>query len=71
MDIKELKKIIEKEKGKIIIVEDGKPVIVAMSFEEYMGKKVEEKDEKIIPFPESGNHLHEEEEELKIEDIPF
>jgi PHD/YefM family antitoxin component YafN of YafNO toxin-antitoxin module len=71
MDIKELKEIIEKEKGKIIIVENGKPVIIAMSFEEYMSKKEEESEEKIIPFKKEESELPGGEEELKIEDLPF
>jgi PHD/YefM family antitoxin component YafN of YafNO toxin-antitoxin module len=71
MDIKELKEIIEKEKGKVIIVEDGKPVIIAMSFEDYMDKKEEKKEEKIVPFSDQEDHFSEGEEELKVEDLPF
>lgn len=71
MDIKELKEIIEKEKGKVVIVEDGKPVMVVMKFEDYMNKKENNKAEEIVPFSEEENHSSGEEEELKIEDLPF
>ena len=38
MDFQELKDIIPKDDGKIIIVEDGKPQLVVMSFDEYRAK---------------------------------
>ena len=33
MDLEMIKKIIEKEKGKVIIVENGKPILVISSFD--------------------------------------
>ena len=35
MDLKELKRILEKDKGKIIIVEDGKPIMVILPYEDF------------------------------------
>lgn len=66
MDLNEIKKIIEEEGGKIIIVENDKPVLVITSFKDYGKKKVklEKKTEK--PLPQESN-----EEDLKIEDLPF
>lgn len=66
MDLNEIKKIIEEDGGKFIIVENGKPVMVITSFADYTKKKLpsEKKVEKATP-QESA------EEELKIEDLPF
>ncbi len=38
MDLDEIREIIEKDGGKFIIVENGKPVMVIMGFDEYKGK---------------------------------
>jgi hypothetical protein len=35
MDINQLKKILDKEKSKIVIVENGEPIMVVSSFEDY------------------------------------
>ena len=63
MDINEIKKIIEKDKGKFIIVENGEPIMVITSFEEYkkklLGVKPPEESEE-----SEGN-------ELKVEDLPL
>lgn len=73
MDLNEIKQIIEIDGGKFIIVENGKPVMVATSFEDYkkrlIGKKadfaaVPKKEEKPIP-----KEL--ESEDLKLEDLPL
>jgi len=70
MDFNEIKKIIEEDGGKIIIVENGEPVMVVTSYAEYKkgrGKsepKPKEKNLKPLPAELSG-------EELKIEDLPF
>lgn len=39
MDFQELKDIIQRDGGKIIIVENDKPQLVVMSFEEYKKKR--------------------------------
>ena len=70
MDLNEIKKIIEEDGGKVIIVENGEPVIVVTSFADYKkGRerpevKAKEKEPKPLP-PELSQ------EELKIEDLPF
>ncbi len=76
MDLDEIKEIIEADGGKFIIVENGKPVAVFTSFEDYKNKlrlkkldnsekiNLQKKNQKLIP-----KEL--EEEELKIEDLPF
>jgi len=70
MDLNEIKKIIEEDDGKIIIVENGEPVMVVTSYAEYKkgkGKpepKPKEKNLKPLPVELSS-------EELKIEDLPF
>ncbi len=71
MDLNEIKKLIEEDGGKIIIVENGEPVLVVTSYADYKkggGIKPElkpkEKDFKVLP-PELSNG------DLKIEDLPF
>ena len=58
MDFNEIKNLIQQEGGKIIVVENGKPVMVVLSFEDFKArnKKVE---------PQSS------EEELTIDDLPL
>lgn len=78
MDLNEIKKLIEEDGGKIIIVENGEPVMVATSYADYrkgrgikQEQKPKEKELKAMPTgrqvlpPELSN------EELKIEDLPF
>jgi len=70
VDINEIKNLIEIDGGKFIIVEDGKPVMVVTSFEEYKNKLIgkrenpQKKEEKPIP-----KELLE--EPLKLEDLPI
>lgn len=66
MDLNEIKKLIEEDGGKIIIVEHGEPIMVVTSFDDY--KKNRTKPEKKLPKP-MPKEL--EEEDLKIEDLPF
>ena len=64
MDFSELKKIIDSKESKVVIIENGKPVMVVMSYEDYKGKfKGEEKIEEV------PKELAD--EPLKIEDLPF
>ena len=65
MDLKEIQQIVEKDKGKFIIVENGTPIMVIISFEEYKNK-IEDSIQKPRSVPREL-----EEEELKIEDLPF
>jgi len=57
MDLNEIKEIIQKSGGKFIIVEEGKPEIVIMSFEDFKKDLLEKK---------SPNH----EKSVKTEYIP-
>lgn len=73
MDLNDLKTILQKEGGKIIIVEDGQPVMVvslyalhgnsSSSAQQPQGKP--EQEEPGIPEPEP------EEEELTVDDLPL
>lgn len=65
MDLNEIRQIIEQDKGKFIIVENGKPVMVIISFQDYKNK-IQELKPKTQKAPEEI-----EEEDLKIEDLPF
>jgi PHD/YefM family antitoxin component YafN of YafNO toxin-antitoxin module len=71
MDLNELKKIIEGEASKVIIVEGGEPVFVVMSFEEYKKTKGQPAifSNNSKDLPDSAKELME--EPLKIEDLPF
>lgn len=57
MDFNELKNLIQQEGGKIIVVENGKPVMVVLSFEDFKAR-----NKKVEP---------ENEEELTIDDLPL
>ncbi len=66
MDFEEIKKIAERDGGKFIIIENGKPVLVVVGFEEYK-KKLEKKEEpEKKQLPETLQK-----DELQIEDLPF
>ena len=70
MDLNEIKKIVEADGGKFIIVENGEPVMVVTGFEEYKrklglsGNDSGEKNKKEVP-----EELKD--EELKVEDLPL
>jgi len=70
MDLNEIKKLIEEDGGKIIIVENGEPVMVVTSFADYKKGRVKSapapKERASKPLPPELNN-----EELKIEDLPF
>ncbi len=64
MDFSELKKIIDSKESKVVIIENGRPVMVVMSYEDYRRKfKGEEKTEEV------PKELVD--EPLKVEDLPF
>ena len=70
MDLNEIKKIMEADGGKFIIIEDGKPVIVVMSFEEYKSKlNLKEADSDRKEKKQLPKELND--EELKVEDLPL
>lgn len=73
MDINEIKNLIEKDGGRFIIVENGKPLLVVMGFEDY--KKILEKIVKnsVDPMVSQNNGIlpkELEQEPLKIDDLP-
>ena len=70
MDLNEIKKIMEADGGKFIIIEDGKPVMVVMSFEEYKSKlNLKEADSDRKEKKQLPKELND--EELKVEDLPL
>ena len=72
MDINEVKNLIEIDGGKFIIVEDGRPVMVVISFEEYKNKLVEKKVSPAGTQKEPRRQPKEfESESLKLEDLPL
>lgn len=73
MDINEIKNLIEIDGGKFIIVEDGKPSMVVISFDDYKQKLIEKK---IIPAKKEQRLPQAlpkelESEPLKLEDLPL
>ena len=66
MDLNEIKKLIEEDGTKLIIVEQGRPTMVITSFEAYQKKKGG-----LEPKKEPPAQAITTEEELKIEDLPF
>lgn len=69
MDLKEIKKIIEEEGGKIIVTSEEGPSLVIMSLEDYRGKKGAKVENKVEAAPAVPREL--EAESLKIDDLPF
>lgn len=66
MDINELKQIIKEEGGKVIFLEEGKPVLVATSFDEYYNKKKKKESE-----VKANPAIEELKEEVRLEDLPL
>ncbi len=69
MDLKEIKKIIEEEGGKIIVTSEDGPALVIMSLADYRGKKEVKVENKVESAPKVPQGL--ETESLKIDDLPF
>ena len=75
MDLNQFKDIIEKDGGKIVIVENDKPTMVVMSFEEYVKQKEQPKPSlqtqaKEMP-PATAESEREWRDGLTIEDLPL
>ena len=69
MDLNELKDIIQREGGKIIIVENGKPQMVVMAFEEWRRQPKSPQEQAPMPTPPPVD-----EENLRgitIDDLPL
>ncbi|MDD4531641.1 MAG: hypothetical protein PHH21_02970 [Candidatus Pacebacteria bacterium] len=69
MDLKEIKKIIEEEGGKVIVTSEDGPALVIMSLDEYRVKKTARPESKVEPLSKVPREL--EAETLKIDDLPF
>ena len=67
MDFNEIKNLIQQEGGKIIMVENGKPVLVVLSFEDFKSRNKKEIQPAAVnaPPPEFPD------EELTIDDLPL
>jgi prevent-host-death family protein len=69
MDFNELKDLIQQEGGKIIVVENGKPVMVVLSFEDFKARTVRQTPSFVPPFVPQEKQKSE--EELTIDDLPL
>jgi len=69
MDLNEIKNLIEIDGGKFIIVENGKPTMVVVGFEEYK-KKLTGKgsNPRFVSHPVAKELQS---EELKLDDLPL
>ena len=67
MDFNEIKNLIQQEGGKIIIVENGKPVMVVLSFEDFKARTPSTRSARSGQAPS----LEQNEEELTIDDLPL
>jgi len=68
MDLEELKRILKKDKGKIIIVENGKPVMIVLPYENQdLQNNKEEAIEPLLEEEEMGSVPG----ELTIDDLPL
>lgn len=74
MDLKELQSILSREGGKIIIVENGKPVMVISPYKEYAAKPMSPRPEE-EPEPEEVEESVSESlpssDELTLDDLPL
>ncbi len=73
MDLKELQDLLKTEKGKVIIVENGEPLMVILPYQEYKKQNTLESRESInnesaLPLAEEENQGA---EELTIDDLPL
>ena len=72
MNLQELKDIIQRDGGKIIIVENDKPELVVMSFEEYRAKTKERLSPSFAPpLPPPQREDERERSDLTIDDLPL
>tara|TARA_Y100000310_G_C20698585_1_gene827556 strand:+ start:2928 stop:3137 length:210 start_codon:yes stop_codon:yes gene_type:complete len=68
MDLSEIKRILGKEGGKIVIVEQEKPVMVILSYEDFRDQN-QRQSSSLEPFEEEPG-VPDEQEELTIDDLP-
>lgn len=74
MDFEIIKKLLKKEKTRLVIIEDGRPTMVILPIEEYLGMETSSnpglQQEKIL-LPEESNEKKEEKRGLTIDDLPL
>ena len=71
MDFNEIKKFVPDNGERYIFIENGKPVLVLMNFEDYKKRfgNVKEESEKTLPLiPQKTEKIK---NELTLEDLPF
>ncbi len=80
MDLNEIKHIIEKEGGKIIVVENNRPLLVILPYEEYRGRgqslspvnRAEfQRNEPRVPAESVSQEQETAPRELTIDDLPL
>ena len=69
MDFNEIKQLINSNKERIILVENGKPVVVLISFADYQEHFKNSEENEIEE--ETEEKKEEIKKELTIEDLPF
>ena len=67
MDLKELQDLLRREKSKIIIVENGEPLMVILPYEEYKKQNTIIENESSESLPEENG----DQEELTVDDLPL
>ncbi|MDO8265236.1 MAG: hypothetical protein Q7T34_02610 [Candidatus Parcubacteria bacterium] len=83
MNFEEIQELIEQDGGKFIIVENGKPILVVISFDEYKQKiKKPAVNPVVIPMDNAAKHVknfdipfragnNKDDQDLTIEDLPI
>lgn len=72
MNLDEIKEIIEKDRGKFIIVEDGKPTMVVISFDDYKNLlKINPKEELESEVDNYRKDFGSEEEKTNFASVPL
>jgi len=75
MNFNEIKQLINSNGEKVILVEDGKPTLVLMSFEDYRKiLQILSREKKIETFQNQSSFdqgREEKKKELTLEDLPF
>ena len=69
MNLNEVKRILGKERGKLVIVENDKPVLVVLSYEDY--ERAMRHNPQPLPFSQEEGTEETSAEELTIDDLPL
>ena len=70
MDLEDLKRILKKEKGKIVIVENGKALMIISAYEDD-NSEIESKQEEVVEPLLGEEDIGLLPEELTIDDLPL